>query len=851
MAHGVVDVIGEDNASVKIVNQQQPIQTNNHQQQQQRKSVGVMGSRRIFTAAFKLKVLDSYRNDIDCRGNQRATARKYGIHRRQIQKWLQCEDNLRSSCAENGAIVNNSSITTAPSNVPTSVISNKSTDSTIITCITSTILSPTPATPQTPALNLSLARLHGDELVGRQGPPLPPPPPSTPSQVSSRHPVHPPAGSPITNQSYQQGINPVPVHTLLIGYNEFTNQDSQNNLHNHNQQHHQLHHQHSEDTVEQKYYTLNHSGYDQTASYHVTNNDIGVYQQPPVPLLTYQSSATGYNGIVNDCHLVGTRLHETGHVPSCRSLSGNSSPVIKSERASPDSPATPGSCSDTPSSPANIITTTTTIASNNITLSSYQSHHHDITDNDTAVVHFEPRACTVLDSKKLSHEIQLTEELAQLNNDNTVIQKIKLEPELSIPEEEIFQTHEEINGSEERNCSNYQCSERSINSISPRGISSSSGQSSTSCSDSETDPLDFSSVTPVNPVGDLSRRRSFSLRFKLDVLDAFHRDIAVAGNQRATARKFGINRRQVQKWLGQESELRGEIILRGGDMRQRLGPFQDTTIIELPVDLTTTNLDSDQSSALSPIYFCDSSTQRLGNYYSPVGIDITDISQSRTCNLSCCTDNISVTTSPINSRTCYSDSQSNYYCYSERDSIETVHDRRDLSLLKRSYCEMSCCYESLPSPKRIHIEDEPQEMPLCLVISKQIKEPIQSEPVTSTVPTPPVTAAPSPKKDAILFKPYLDNPISKPVDDSISSNNYSITNNIKKNIINNNNNCNSICNLNEEKEKHQDYAVDISLRLPVSWRTSTHHHRVVGGFSEFSDGIRSAFDRYQTSSHYI
>lgn len=58
-----------------------------------------MGSRRIFTPQFKLQVLESYRNDSDCKGNQRATARKYNIHRRQIQKWLQCESNLRSSVA--------------------------------------------------------------------------------------------------------------------------------------------------------------------------------------------------------------------------------------------------------------------------------------------------------------------------------------------------------------------------------------------------------------------------------------------------------------------------------------------------------------------------------------------------------------------------------------------------------------------------------------------------------------------------------------------------------------------------------------------------------------------------------
>lgn len=65
-----------------------------------------MGSRRIFTPQFKLQVLESYRNDTDCKGNQRATARKYNIHRRQIQKWLQCESSLRSSVAN----INHSSI---------------------------------------------------------------------------------------------------------------------------------------------------------------------------------------------------------------------------------------------------------------------------------------------------------------------------------------------------------------------------------------------------------------------------------------------------------------------------------------------------------------------------------------------------------------------------------------------------------------------------------------------------------------------------------------------------------------------------------------------------------------------
>ncbi|KAG8236573.1 hypothetical protein J437_LFUL015759 [Ladona fulva] len=60
------------------------------------------GGRRMFSANFKLRVLDSYRQDPDCKGNQRATARKYGIHRRQIQKWLQVESCLRTAVKGQG-----------------------------------------------------------------------------------------------------------------------------------------------------------------------------------------------------------------------------------------------------------------------------------------------------------------------------------------------------------------------------------------------------------------------------------------------------------------------------------------------------------------------------------------------------------------------------------------------------------------------------------------------------------------------------------------------------------------------------------------------------------------------------
>ncbi|KAH1005708.1 hypothetical protein HUJ04_006639 [Dendroctonus ponderosae] len=80
MAHGLNSVIKRDVGAVQC---------------KPEGKTGV-GSRRIFSPQFKLQVLDSYRNDGDCKGNQRATARKYGIHRRQIQKWLQVEGALRS-----------------------------------------------------------------------------------------------------------------------------------------------------------------------------------------------------------------------------------------------------------------------------------------------------------------------------------------------------------------------------------------------------------------------------------------------------------------------------------------------------------------------------------------------------------------------------------------------------------------------------------------------------------------------------------------------------------------------------------------------------------------------------------
>ena len=54
-------------------------------------------------------------------------------------------------------------------------------------------------------------------------------------------------------------------------------------------------------------------------------------------------------------------------------------------------------------------------------------------------------------------------------------------------------------------------------------------------------------------------RRSYSLEFKVAVLDSYYNDSQTKLNQRKTALKYGVNRRQIQKWLAQEDTLRGSV----------------------------------------------------------------------------------------------------------------------------------------------------------------------------------------------------------------------------------------------------------------------------------------------------
>ncbi|XP_053987117.1 uncharacterized protein LOC128880751 [Hylaeus volcanicus] len=905
MAHGVSEVLGEGN-SVKMVHQKQQQQSVVHQQQQNgtRKSVGVMGSRRIFAPAFKLKVLDSYRNDIDCRGNQRATARKYGIHRRQIQKWLQCEDNLRNSCAETG----NSGV------VSSTVISSAGVSKSDGTVTEGTGPAVTPAAP---ALNLSLTRLHGDELATQQGPP----------PLLSR----PPHGGSGSSPQYAAQSTTVPVLSVRLGYQEYSGNQEPHHLRRVAEDRAQITdsvHEYSEtrgDREQVGYYVLNGDGQREieTSTSFDGRNEAKVYQ-----------TLTSYRVPSHQAHrykeneIIGAMVHHRqehrspslhrsqqtyGDVDS--SVDGKSSyglllapSMIKTERASPDSAATPGPCESTcsPGAPKVPLSPVSHRANSTTSTSSTTSVHFDSPRASVSPClhvheHAHAYASPTPDSKKSIQESNETTVRIEEKGTEDVVNEAKIgrtviKEELHFEEEgeeedkEEEETNDEGREADASSYVDYQRAPADSRPVSPandpEGYSlpssprdpASSGRSSTSCSDSEMDPLDCSSGGH-NSSNDLARRRSFSLRFKLDVLDAFHRDVGVAGNQRATARKFGINRRQVQKWLGQETELRGEIAVRGNS-RQRLGPIQDAASGESPVDLRTSNyvsnlshdrIEAEYDLSPPPLYCCDvgfSSSQHLSYYHHSVMMDPSSESEpAASCNLSCCMDVHATTPAPSCYQetslrgSCYSDPQNRLYCYSPREyssEITSVPETtEEFSSSKRQHCTLACCYEGTPSPKRICLETDetigtspacqeapPQDTPLCLVKPKRLFDSPRSEPVTSTVPTPPASTAPPPpepisKKDAILFKPYLDNPVSKPAKEHSIQRGLSPVS--SQNVVNNNNNCQSICNLNESRG--HDYALELSLRLPVSWRTHP------SPYTEFPQ-VKSAFVRYPASPHY-
>ncbi|XP_043274749.1 uncharacterized protein [Venturia canescens] len=1101
MAHGVGEVVNEHSGSMKMAqntqNQQTSSQHGIQQSVSQRKNVGVMGSRRIFAAAFKLKVLDSYRNDIDCRGNQRATARKYGIHRRQIQKWLQCEDNLRSSCAESNAtttvtstgccdvpVGSNRGVTASPglvngqidatSKVDSITTSSPSTLSTPLTSSSSLMnangtnhiancnvivsigntsssgtTTPAPVTVGTtvaPALNLSLARLHGDELHHRQAAP-PPHHPSVPPGTPLHHSIPRRATSPLqylqhnnSHNHHQVPSSPLgPVRAMHVAYE---NKNQQETL-QHQQPSHPRHHRRQQPgdehqiterlvhdsscSPEIKYsYVMTRSNYERSDVYSRSTNPDVYYQtlESYHKNISFRSNLN--NNIVKEVSSIDSsfptyrdqKVNEAGNEVSLQHAQTISFPssasslmvlhatTIKSERASPDALATPPGPCGTPGSPesaatmsrnhedqhqrrpSNQLATRITVAASdtpNIDVcnntrrnenvvavantatgsvaaiagasvavhsnetTSLAAHVHVGVDSHASELRVSEkrqreREHQYRDDVKVEYEerirrMRVKEEVgAERDESGTktvagaprprsptssgmlISRMTCCEPKREIGEEETLIEDSRYHRESTRTdvitaCPDYQASAGTPTGLSPthssgpispitrdpaatycvlsspRAASSSGISTSSSCSDSEIDPLDYSSSSTKNPISDLSRRRSFSLRFKLDVLDAFHSDIGVAGNQRATARKFGINRRQVQKWLGQESELRGEIALRGGDLRQRLGPMPEVNESNSAVDLRTSSStissisgvksDGELENSSSPLYCCDigSSSQRFG-YYRRGSLGESPEITSRNCTLPCCMDNFNGASTVCyqeianqrRSSSGYPESQSSLYCYSPRDLSENGSEPIDVTTpLKRSACMLNCCYDTLPSPKRICSEaaekirsspmcqdEPPQEVPLCLVKPKESFEapmPMQMEAVTSTVPTPPAvrnvsqpTVTSSSKKDAILFKPYLDNPVSKPTEDThLNTHNKhgGLSPLSAHSIILNNNNCQGICNLNKDRNilpQQHDYSLELSLRVPVSWAPH--------GYAEIPERLRSAFVRYPTSPHY-
>ncbi|XP_044009990.1 ras guanine nucleotide exchange factor P-like [Aphidius gifuensis] len=823
---------------------------------QAKKRVATVGSRRIFPASFKLLVLDSYRNDGDCRLNQRATARKWNVHRRQIQKWLQGEENLRK-CAKNSknnciVLTNNGPTLSVP--IKNSIKNRKQ----LILNKSSIENSIVPSQP-VPALNLNHARLHGDELTSRQGPP--------PNHVTS----HLQCGiSPTSTQCIQHPSSPITndirLNGLIDAYCEYPNhppslayqqqQQPMIEINNNNNFTHSIRKLCilSEIYDRQAYNDYHNIDSSSSSSISSASSISGTtntlyqqqpQQQTPVTASSYLTN-TRYNNQedLENAYLgvLTPKSSLSSHVSFChqqdKASSGNDLliPAIKTERASPDSQMIPVLCNSNTSVSHTHNTTTAT---------------KNTGDDDIYIPKIRKAMNKSFENNnKNNHQVFIKNELPEMLMPNNQL-KIMQNNNSNIENEQLIDERIKIDVNYQHDNNNNDTSDVQTHgtssplkeynysaSQSPRETASISSISSQNCY-CDSDPLDYSSTNDSHGMKKKPRRRSYSLRFKNDVLDAFYNDMEIVNNQRATAKKYGIDRRQVQKWLSQELKLRGGVLIRGGDMRQRLSTCQEITVpFESPVDLRTpsdsqSENEHDNKTSSSINYCYDSSSENISCYQHNNNID--NEIPSRICNFSCCSGRDTFPTIsyyPESQKSYYIDSQSGYYYYPQKKQQDNLS----------STCKSSYCCDEIPSRKRQCTEwpdEAAQETPLCLVKPKRIYSPASSspsspdEPVSSTVPTPPVsTIIPeSTKKDAILFRPYLDEPISKPTNNSsrqgVIVNGHNINNN-KNNNDNNNNN-----NYHVNDKRNYDDTNEVNYRLPVSWRTSY-----------IPDGLCSAFTRY-------
>ena len=248
----------------------------------------------------------------------------------------------------------------------------------------------------------------------------------------------------------------------------------------------------------------------------------------------------------------------------------------------------------------------------------------------------------------------------------------------------------------------------------------------------------------------------------------------------------------------------------------QLNPNQNVTSGDSPVHLKSSNYVSSLSQnrieveyKRSPpfLYCCDvgsSSSHHLPYYQHLAVVDVSfEIEPIVSCNLACCMDGHVVTAvascyqETSLRRSCYSDSDTRLYCYSPREYSSEItsapeHSEELSSPFKRQHCTLSCCYKTLPSSKNLCPEAEgpirtncchempPEETPFCLVKPKRILKLIL-------------------KKDAILLKPYLNNPVSRPIKE------YAIQRSLSpvssQSIIINNN-----CQLSERRQEPRLYS---------------------------------------------
>ncbi|EEB17846.1 hypothetical protein Phum_PHUM491040 [Pediculus humanus corporis] len=575
-----------------------------------------VGSRRIFSPHFKLQVLDSYRYDADCRGNQRATARKYNIHRRQIQKWLQCEQSLRTSVEKSVKNENSNFVPLKPSSKKI-LIDDVKTESSSSSSITS---------KQQTAIQFSrLGRNAGDD-----------------DKLMADEKIHAKTKYKNDNNNIYNGVEDSKIQVQNLKRVAQKLYPSLQNV--------------SCLTEDKLTTTTTNSGriLDSEKKYFHTDeiprSDI-LPEEFPARKIHHEDGLPEdkthklkIKDVVDNCQS-GLTWTTSENICGPKLLCSSNASVLKC-------PVQKNNMGDTGVQEMCVLDTNKNVLlcsqsffnkpeSNclpDVSISKIESSSNDvrskILNSYDCTKSFSPKRKWIKES--MQDMLEEDSEPPQENPSSLPIkQRVKMNLR-SIPESFHQKPDEDaIKSSRGSSFSNFTiekiCSKETTKETSrrPSIISSCHGDFSqpfnyscrlpppltTSLStcvspddemppygdvertlmtsyDSYNYPLDVSlkeekisdgedvdvdvlSTTPVEKKSfdftnyNFGKRRSFSVQFKLTVLDAFYNDKDCNKNQRATARKFNINRRQVQKWLSQENDLRSESSLKNGKYLQR------------------------------------------------------------------------------------------------------------------------------------------------------------------------------------------------------------------------------------------------------------------------------------------